>query len=128
MVLIAGIFIIMHGLVHGWYVVLSRGWVEYQPEMGWTGRSWLLSSLLGDGPTRVLASVLYTLAGLALVASGVGLIAGAEWVKPVIIASAAFSAVVILIFWDGSTEKLVPKGLLGLIANLCLLGIAFNSI
>jgi hypothetical protein len=30
--------------------------------------------------------------------------------------------VVILVFWDGSAEKLVQKGLLGFIINLIILG------
>jgi hypothetical protein len=46
-----GIFIVLHGLVHLWYVVLSQGLVEFEPEMGWTGESWLLSRLLGESAT-----------------------------------------------------------------------------
>jgi hypothetical protein len=33
----SGVFIVLHGLVHVWYVTLSQRWVEFQPEMVWTG-------------------------------------------------------------------------------------------
>lgn len=42
-----GAFVVLHGLVHVWYVTLSQGLVEFQPEMGWSGRSWALSDPLG---------------------------------------------------------------------------------
>lgn len=42
-----GIFMLLHGLVHLWYFVMSRGLVELKPEMGWSGKSWLLTNLLG---------------------------------------------------------------------------------
>jgi hypothetical protein len=34
-----GIFVVLHGLVHLWYVVLSQRLVEFQADMGWTGES-----------------------------------------------------------------------------------------
>jgi len=30
-------FLILHGLVHLWYLVLAFRLVEYKPDMGWTG-------------------------------------------------------------------------------------------
>lgn len=30
-----GLFLVLHGLVHGWYVVLSQGWAEVEDQMGW---------------------------------------------------------------------------------------------
>ena len=43
-----GTFVVLHGLVHLWYFTLSQRLVEFKPEMGWTGKSWILSNLLGD--------------------------------------------------------------------------------
>ena len=34
-----GIFMLLHGLVHLWYFVMSRGLVELKLEMGWSGKS-----------------------------------------------------------------------------------------
>ncbi|NIV29154.1 MAG: hypothetical protein GWN58_06480 [Anaerolineae bacterium] len=116
-----GIFVLLHGLVHLWYVTLSQQWVEFQPEMGWTGESWLFSPLLGDGATRGLATVLYSLATLGFVAGGVGVLARQDWWRPVVIGSAAFSAVIIILFWDGGLPRIVEKGLLGFLINVALL-------
>jgi hypothetical protein len=38
-----------------------------------------------------------------------------------VIASAAFSAALILLFWDGGVQMIVEKGLVGLLINLALL-------
>jgi hypothetical protein len=116
-----GFFIILHGLVHLWYVTLSQRWVEFQPEMGWSGQSWLLMNRLGETPLRSLASALYVLAAVLFVAAGAGIFLRAGWWRPVLIGSAAFSSVVILLFWDGRPELLVQKGLIGLLINMIIL-------
>jgi hypothetical protein len=120
---LASIFVILHGLVHFWYVTLSLQLVEFQTDMGWTGRSWLLSGLLGVSTVRLVAVVMYALAALAFVFGGIGLVAGAAWAPSVLLAAAVFSAAFILIFWDGSTSMLVQKGLLGLLINLVIIGL-----
>ena len=116
-----GLFIVLHGLVHLWYVVLSQKWVAFQPEMGWTGRSWLLTNVLGDSPTRLLAGLLYVLATIGLVVSGIGVMARGEWWRPVLIGSTILSSVTLLLFWDGSTDLIVQKGLIGLVINGAIL-------
>jgi hypothetical protein len=67
-----GIFVMLHGLVHLWYVTLSRGLVEFRPEMGSTGQSWLFIPLLGDAATRWLATIVYALATFSFAAGGIG--------------------------------------------------------
>ena len=114
------VFTILHGLVHLWPVVLSQGLVEYKPEMGWTGESWLLTGLIGDSATRLVASVVYLVAAVMVVVSGVGLFTGLQWWRPVLLASAVFSAAVILTFWDGRAGLLVEKGLVGLLIDLAI--------
>jgi hypothetical protein len=114
------LFITLHGLVHLWYFTLSQGLVTFQPEMGWSGQSWALSGLLGTTPLRTLAAGLYLLSALVFVAGGICLFLQAEWWRPVVIGSAMLSAVTILLFWDGSMQMLVEKGLLGLAINIGL--------
>jgi len=118
---LSGILMVLHGLVHFWYVVLSQGWVEFQPEMGWTGESWLLVSLLEDPAIRLLAAVSYGLATLGFVVGGVGLFVAQEWWRPFIVGSAVLSATTVLLFWDGHGQMLVEKGLIGLLIDLGLL-------
>jgi hypothetical protein len=115
---LVGIFVILHGLVHLWYVVLSQRLVEFQAEMGWTGRSWLLTGLIGDSSARLLASVVYALAAVAFIGSGIGLFTEGDWWRPIMVGSAIFSAAVVLVFWDGSAGLLVQKGLIGLLIDL----------
>jgi hypothetical protein len=119
--ILIGLFIILHGLVHLWYFTLSQGLVEFQTEMGWTGRSWLLSNFLGDSISRSLAGVFYVLATIAFVVSGIGLFTNAEWLPPVLAGSAVFSSAVILLFWDGNSQMLVQKGFVGLLINVVIL-------
>lgn len=107
----------LHGLAHFWYVALSRRLVAFQPDMGWTGSSWVFASVLGDGATRGLATALYSLAALAFVVSGAGFLLGAEWWQPALLGAAAFSSLVIVLFWDGSMRMAPQKGLVGLLIN-----------
>jgi hypothetical protein len=116
-----GIFIVLHGLVHMWFVTLSREWVEFQPEMGWTGESWLLSGFLTRPTTRTLATVLFGLGTIAFVVGGVTVLARASWSRTALIASAAFSLTSLLLFWDGGTDRIVARGLVGVLLNIVIL-------
>lgn len=116
-----GLLLILHGVVHLWYVVLSRGLVEFQPEMGWTGRSWLLSHVLSEGTTSLLASGLYVLATVGFVLGGVGYLAQLGWWPSVVMGSAIVSTIVIALFWDGSWDMVVQKGLIGVAINVAIL-------
>jgi hypothetical protein len=89
--------------------------------MGWTGKSWLFSPLLGDATTRSLAAVLYVLATLGFVIGGIGVLVQQEWWRPLVIVSATFSTAIILLFWDGGLQMLVEKGLIGFLIDVALL-------
>ena len=115
------IFILLHGLVHMWYVTLARQWVPFEPEMGWTGNSWLLSSTFGDTTIRSLATVLYSIAALSFVVAGAGVLARADWWATVLVGAAVVSSVTIFLFWDGSFDMVVQKGMVGLLINIVLL-------
>jgi hypothetical protein len=116
-----GLFIVLHGLTHLWFFTLSQRLVAFQLAMGWTGRSWLFSNLLGDATTRALASVLFVLATIAFVVSGIGIFIRTAWWPPVLVGSAVLSAAIILLFWDGSMQLLVQKGLIGLLIDVGIL-------
>lgn len=118
-----GLFVVLHGLVHLWYFTLSQRLVEFKPEMGWSGKSWLFSNLMGDAATRTLASVAFIAATLAFVVSGIGIFAGSDWWRPALVGAAVFSAVSILVLWDGGMQLIVQKGLLGLLIDLGILAV-----
>jgi hypothetical protein len=115
-----GLFIVLHGLVHLWYVALSQRPVEFRPEMGWTGHPWICSGLIGNAATRSLAGALYTTAAIALVAGGVGVWLQAGWSRSALIVAAAWSTMLISLFWDGSMQRVMEKGLIGLLICLAI--------
>ena len=112
------VFIILHGLVHLWYVTLSLRLVAHMPEMGWSGESWLLTRVLGDAATRAISTLLYGLACLGFVAAGAGLLLGQPWFRPMMLRSAVVSLVAIGGFWDGKTSQIVEKGIIGFTISL----------
>jgi hypothetical protein len=76
----------------------SQGWLK-----NWSSRSWLLTDLIGEGPSRVLGVILYGLAFAGFVATGLAL---AGWGLPhdawrtLAILSAIVSLAAVLLFWD----------------------------
>lgn len=121
---ILAVFIILHGLVHLWYVIMSLQLVDNKPEMGWTGKSCLLTNKLGEGANRIIASILYSFAALGFVVSGVGLLMEQLWFRPLMAGSAVLSLLAIVLFWDGKTSQIIEKGLLGfVISALVLIGL-----
>jgi hypothetical protein len=115
------IVLMLHGLVHVWYIVLAQGWVEFQTEMGWTGSSWLLSSRVTENTLSWIVTLGYGIAAAGFVIGGVGNLTQQVWSQSVLIFSAVFSSLLLVIFWDGNFSLLVEKGLLGLIINLALI-------
>lgn len=116
--LAAGVFLVLHGLVHLWYVVLSHGWIEIEEQMGWNGHSWVLSSIFSSQTILFLASVVYVLAAAGFVAGGLGYILEQEWAGVVLLASAVLSTGILVVMWDGRLDLLVEKGILGVLINL----------
>jgi len=108
-----GVFIILHGLVHAWYVVLSFNLVNFQPDMGWTGKSWLLTPLFGAQTAKSIAGWLFAIAGFGFLLAGVIFLSNNESWPPLMLGSAIFSAIVIIMFWDGKFSMLIQTSSLG---------------
>ena len=116
-----GVFLALHGLVHGWYVVLSQGWVTLEDAMGWNGESWLLSAVLPEGLLLNLASVLYLVVAAGFVAGGIGYLIESDWAPRLLVGTAILSTVVLVVMWDGRFDLLVEKGILGVFINVVVL-------
>ncbi len=99
--IITSLFFVLHGLVHLLYFGYSRRFFELRSGMVWPDGSWAFSKLLGDEPTRLLASISLVLAALGFLASGLGLFFRQGWWRPVVVGSAILSAALFLVFWDG---------------------------
>jgi hypothetical protein len=117
---LAGIFLILHGLVHLLYFGQSARRFELQAGMTWPDDSWAFTRLFGNGATRVLASAACVLATVGFVAGSVGLFATQAWWRPVVVGSAAFSAAIFILFWDGHLQALASKGLFAILINAAI--------
>ena len=115
-----GLFLILHGLVHLWLFTLSQRLIEFKPEMGWSGKSWLLTGLLGDSTTRLLASILFVVAAVAFVLSGVTIFLRSDWWWSMLLGASIVSAVTLFLFWDGSVDLIIQKGLIGFFISLVI--------
>ena len=104
---LVAVFLIFHGIFHLWYVTVSLRLIEYKSWMGWSGESWLLTSRLGDGGARTIAAILYSLAAMGFVASGVGLLMEKPWFRLVLVGSLVFSLIATLLFWDGKNSTIM---------------------
>jgi hypothetical protein len=102
-------------------VILSRGWIEFQSEMAWTGKSWLLSKTFGDTITSITATILYSLAAASYVIASIGFLSIQEWTRSWMVLASIISITSILLFWDGSIDMLVEKGIIGFLISLAIL-------
>lgn len=118
---VVGVFFVLHGLVHLLYFGQSRRLFELQSGMTWPDGSWAFSKLLGDDTTRLLAGILLIVAAVGFVGAGVGVLAGQGWWRPLAIGSAALSAVLYLLFWNGRLQGLDNQGGVGLLIDLAVL-------
>ncbi|HEY31665.1 MAG TPA: hypothetical protein G4O10_01005 [Dehalococcoidia bacterium] len=119
--IVVGIFLVLHGLVHLLYFGHGRRLFEIRPGLLWPDGSWAFSKLFGDERARLLASILCVLAAIVFVVEGTGIFAKQTWWHPVIAASAIFSAVIFILFWDGKRQMLDGKGLFAILINMAIL-------
>ena len=94
-----GLVLMIHGLGHflGVLALTSIG------SESWNTRSWLLTEAIGDGPARVVSTVLwvssmalFVIAGLAILGVGAPF---ASW-RTLAVGGAALSLIAMVLFWD----------------------------
>lgn len=119
--IIAGIFLVLHGLVHLLYFGQSARFFELQPGMIWPAGSWAFSKRLGDNATRKMASLLCVLAALGFVIGAVGLLASQSWWRAAVVAPAVLSAALYILFWNGQLQHLDHQGGIGVLLDAAIL-------
>ncbi|RPJ44270.1 MAG: hypothetical protein EHM21_10410 [Chloroflexi bacterium] len=119
--IIAGIFLILHGLVHLLYAGQSRRYFELRPGMVWPDGAWAFSRLIGNETIRTLAGILLVLATLSFVVGGLGLLFQQAWWRPVTTGAAVLSSAIFLLFWNGKFQALDAQGGFALLINLAIL-------
>jgi len=118
---ITGVFFVLHGLVHLLYVAQSQRLLELQEGMDWPAGSWAFSKPLGDDLTRWLASLTFLIVAVGFAVGGFGLFARQGWWRPLISGSAALSATVLLLLWNGKLRGLSDQGLIALLIDAAIL-------
>lgn len=114
-----GLVLIVHGVGHflGVLALTSIG------SESWNTRSWLLTDVIGDGPARVVSTVLwvasmvlFVIAGLALLGVGAPY---ASW-RTLAVSGAALSLIAMGLFWD-AFPVLFPNKVGSIAVNLTVL-------
>jgi hypothetical protein len=118
---IVGGFMVLHGLVHLLYFAQSRRLVELQPGMVWPDGAWAFLRLLGEKGTRLLASIACVVGAIGFAVGGTAILARQAWWRPVVVGAAAFSAAVVVLFWNGRLQRLADQGGIALLINLAIL-------
>jgi hypothetical protein len=89
--------------------------------MAWPDGSWALSPLFGDAITRIIVGFSCVLAAIGFIAGGLGLLIRQPWWQPVVVGSAAFSAIVFILSWNGDVQTLTDEGAVGLMIDIAIL-------
>jgi len=118
---IAGVFLILHGVVHLLYFSQSQRIFELQPGMPWPDGSWVLGKLIGAEPTRAVASLALLISALGLIAGGLAILLGQPWWQAATVGSLALSSLLYLAMWNATFEHLDNQGAIGILINLALL-------
>jgi len=121
---LAGIFMILHALVHLLYAGQALHFFELRPGLTWPDGGWLFSRLFGDPAARWLAAVSLALAALGFLSAGLGLFFGAGWTRTVTLGVAALSMLIYLLFWDGKFHELPEQGGVGMLISLGIMIVA----
>lgn len=117
---IIGIIFILHGLVHFIYIAGTLGWLE-NSDMVLNEKSWVLSKFMSETWANIMGFIIYSIAILLFVASGIGFINEQDWWRDIIIISLIFSSIILLLYWDGIAKNMMDKGFLGIFINIAIL-------
>ena len=120
-IILFGVFLILHGLVHLLYAGQSLRFYELVAGFTWPDGAWLFSKFLSDEIIRSLTSLLLGISALGFVISGIGLFLRVDWWRNVAIGSAVFSSLLFFVLWNGKWQALDNQGGIGILINLAIL-------
>ncbi len=121
MVIFFGIFIILHGLVHLFYMGQSLKLFELKPAMVWPDESWAFSRVISNAALRLFASISLGLSTLGFVVGGISLMLKQTWSQPLLMVAGGLSTFIYLVMWNGKKDSAVNQGGLGILINLAIL-------
>ena len=106
-IIIAGV-LAFHGVGHAMGIIPALQLRFFQNQTGawaqnWSSHSWLLTPLLGDAISRILAIILFVVPLIGFVGSALGLMGWLvphEWWQMLAIVSAVVSLIALVLFWN----------------------------
>ena len=119
--IIAGVFLVLHSIVHLLYLGQSARLFEMQAGLTWPDGSWAFSKLLGESGTRTLAIIFCILAAAGFMIGGAGIFFSQSWWRTAVIVSAVFSGFLYILFWNGRLQHLDGQGAVGLLIDAAIL-------
>jgi hypothetical protein len=125
MLILLGVFIILHGLVHLLYFGQASRLFELKAGLKWPLPSWVFSRFIDANLIRQLVSIGCVLVAFGLIAGGIGIIIRVTWWNKFVSISAVLSTILFILFWDGKLNKLHDKGLIGIFINVGVLCLAY---
>lgn len=111
--------IAFHGIGHMQGVVVGLGLAKTER---WTGRSWLLTGLLGENVTRILGITLWLVCFMAFILVALALLGWGvphDWWRPLAVPFAIVSLVTLFLYWNSLAMFFNKAGALGM--NLAIL-------
>lgn len=94
---VLAVIVFAHGVGHVLFAPMLAGAMKLDA----TSHSWLLTGLLGDGPTRALASLVAAVVTAAFVVAAGGIVLQTSWWRGLAIGAAIGSIALVVVMWDG---------------------------
>lgn len=94
---ILAVVVFAHGVGHVLFAPMLAGAMKLDA----SGHSWLLTGVLGDGATRLVASLVAAVVTAAFIVAAGGIVLQAGWWRGVALGAAVASIVLVAAMWDG---------------------------
>lgn len=124
LVILFGIFIILHGLVHLLYMAHAQKKIEMFKNMKWPD-SWLLSESVGECRCGTVAASLSLISALGFISAGVLFFSDIDTRRIILLTTGIYSSLVFIAMWNGKLKRLHDQGFIGILINILVLFIVF---
>ena len=127
--IIVPLVLIFHGIGHFMGIVPATGLFINQ---NWHSRSWLLTDLIGDQPTRVISILLWLVLGIGFILAGAGAfglnITQGSW-RTITVVLSILSLIALALFWNSfaAIHNKLGAILVNIAALVCILGLNWPS-
>jgi hypothetical protein len=119
--ILAGIFFILHGLVHLLYFGHTARYFELKKGLSWPDGSLILSKITEKEKVRPVAGTALVISAVAFIIGAIALFVSLGWWQIIILSAAALSTALYILCWDGRMKALPDKGLFAIIINVAII-------